>query len=137
VRRTAQTIAEQQARDPQTSGERSASKPVNKAGNQRGMHPNSLAAIREHVFPAGTSGNPGGRTKDVASALARKIIEDSIEESYEGFRRKLASGDAYAFSVLSDRGFGKLKQGIIHTGDDEGGPINANITVRFVKPDGQ
>jgi hypothetical protein len=135
MKRTAQMIAEQQARDPQTATEDSAEpRQVNRSGNQRGLHPNSLAAIREHVFPAGTSGNPGGRTKDVASALARKIIEDSIEESYEGFRRKLGAGDAYAFSVLSDRGYGKLKQGIIHTGDEDGGPVKTHITVEFVEP---
>lgn len=101
------------------------------------MHPKSLENLKAHEFAKGISGNPSGRPKDVASALSRLVIEENIEAAFAGFAKKLAAGDAYTFSVLSDRGYGKLKQGIIHTGDEEGGPINANITVRFVTPGGE
>lgn len=80
------------------------------------------------------SGNPTGRPKDVASAFSRLVIEENIEQAFDGFSKKLAAGDAYAFSVLSDRGYGKLKQGIIHTGDEDGGPVRQSITVEFVEP---
>jgi hypothetical protein len=102
---------------------------------KRGAHPNSLKNLKMYV--KGQSGNPGGRPKDVAGAFARLVIEETLEESYAGFAEQLAKGNAYAFSVLSDRGYGKLKQGIVHTGDEDGGPVKTHLTVEFVEPDGK
>jgi len=136
MKRTAQMIAENQARQSLLT-EKNAARSVNKSGNRRGTNPNSIANLKAHQFAKGISGNPSGRPKDVASALSRLLIEENIEQAFAGFSSKLAAGDAYAFSVLADRGYGKLKQGIIHTGDDEGGPIKASIKVEFVNPDGE
>jgi hypothetical protein len=95
------------------------------------MHPNSLKNLVKPWQP-GQSGNPAGRAKDRAAEIARQVLENNGEEIYRALAAKLLQGDAYAFSVLSDRGYGKLKQGIIHTGDEDGGPINTSIAVRFV-----
>jgi len=49
--------------------------------------------------------------------------------------QQLGKGNAYAFSVLADRAYGKVKetQRVEHTAAD-GAPLE--ITIRIVKPDG-
>lgn len=81
-------------------------------------NPNSLKNLIPYV--KGQSGNPGGRPKnDVAAEIARAIFENDSEAIYRAFAKGLRSGNAYAFSVLADRGFGKLKEKVEHTGDAE------------------
>lgn len=122
--KTAQTIAANTERQSVES----LSKP------KRKIHPNSLANLVAPWQP-GQSGNPAGRPKDVAGEISRAAFENNRENIYQAVAEKLLSGDAYAFSVHSDRGYGKLKQGIIHAGDEDGGPINTSIRVEFVQPD--
>ncbi len=98
------------------------------------MHARSLANLIAPWKP-GESGNPKGRPKDTAADISRAVFENNREEIYKAVAAKLLAGDAYAFSVHSDRAYGKLKQGIIHTGDDEGGPIQTAVQVSFVTPD--
>jgi hypothetical protein len=101
---------------------------------KRGKHPNSQANL---VAPWTTETAPKspGRPKDTAADIARKAFDNNQQAIYEAYAKKLMSGDSYAFSVLSDRAFGKLKQGFVHTGDEDGGPINTSIKVEFVKPE--
>lgn len=117
--KTAQTIEQQKAE--KDAGE----KP------KRGHHPNSKANL---VAPwtSETAPKSPGRPKDTAADIARKAFENNQKAIYEAYSQKLMSGDSYAFAVLSDRAFGKMKQGIIHTGDEDGGPINACLKVEFV-----
>ena len=124
--RNAQTIAEQKARGTESESE---------AAPKRGRNPNSLANLVAPWKP-GQSGNPTGKRPDKAAEIARKVLESNEEQVYKALAAKLFQGDAYAFSVLADRGYGKLKQTQVHTGDEDGGPINANLTVTFVKPEG-
>lgn len=125
--RTAQTIEQAKAQKAENPSD---SKP------KRKMNPNSLANL---VAPwtAETHPKSPGRPKDRAAELSRKVIEQNEEQIYKGLAAKAMTGDAYAFSVLADRGYGKLKQGIVHTGDEEGGPINSCIRIEFVKPEGE
>jgi hypothetical protein len=59
----------------------------------------------------GVSGNPGGRPKhDLASEIARALFEQDAQAIFEAFRKVLRKGSPYAFQVLSDRAFGKLKE---------------------------
>lgn len=126
--RTAQTIAAQGERNTDGKSEKSPS-------GKRRPHPNSLANLVAPWKP-GECPNPGGRPKkDKAAEIARKVLESNEEQVYKALSAKLFQGDAYAFSVLADRGYGKLKQTQVHTGDEDGGPINANLTVTFVKPE--
>lgn len=97
------------------------------------MNPRSLANL---VAPWTSETRPvsPGRPRDRAAEIARKVLENNEAEIYRALGAKLLQGDAYAFSVLADRGYGKLKQGIVHTGDEEGGPIQSCIEVKFVAP---
>lgn len=101
---------------------------------RRGENPKSLANL---VAPwtAETHPKSPGRPKDTAADIARKAFENNQQAIYEAYSKKLMAGDSYAFSVLSDRGFGKMKQGIVHTGDEEGGPIVNCLKIEFVEPD--
>lgn len=125
--RTAQLIAEQGAR----------TEPKSASAPKRKMHPNSLKNLVAPWEP-GHSGNPeGGRRRDVAAEISRAIIENNRKAIYEAGAAKLMAGDSYAYSVHADRAYGKMKQGIIHTGDEDGGPIKTSIKVEFVEPDGK
>ena len=120
--KTAQTIEQHKAE--QTSGEK-----PSKA--KRKMHPNSLANLVAPWTPETRPQSPG-RPRDVAGDISRAAFENNQKEIYKAVAAKLIAGDAYTFSVHSDRAYGKLKQGIIHTGDEEGGPIRASLKVEFV-----
>lgn len=68
-------------------------------------------AIKPYQWVKGVSGNPGGRSRgDRAAELAREILEANPEAYYRGFAEQLSKGNAYAFGVLADRAFGKLKE---------------------------
>jgi hypothetical protein len=126
VHRTAQTIAESQASKPENQSDE-------KPKFKRGSHPKSLANLVAPWTPETRPQSPG-RPRDVAGEISRAAIENNREAIYQAVTEKLLAGDAYAFSVHSDRGYGKLKQGIIHQGDEDGGPVKTHITVEFVEP---
>lgn len=110
MRKTAQTIEET---NEQIGSHSSA--PTKRKGHR---HPNSLKNLIPYV--PGQSGNPSGRVKnDIAAEIARAIFENDSEAIYKAFAKGLRSGNAYAFSVLADRGFGKLKEKVEHSGDSE------------------
>lgn len=99
------------------------------------MNPNSLRNLVAPWKP-GESANPGGKPGyDIAALICRRAFEGNVEEIYKGIAAKLVAGEPYAIQVAADRGFGKLKQGIIHQGDEDGGPIQASIKVEFVNAD--
>ena len=103
--KTAQTIA-------QNAELRSGEKPKPK----RRMHPNSLANL---VAPWTADNHPhGGRPKDVAGQISRAAFENNREAIYKAVAAKLLAGDAYAFSVHSDRGYGKMPQHVQVTNTD-------------------
>jgi hypothetical protein len=39
-----------------------------------------------------------------------RVLEDNAELAYEGLTKAVRDGNAYAFQVLADRGYGKLKE---------------------------
>jgi hypothetical protein len=54
---------------------------------------------------------PGGRPKvDLAAEIARALFEQDGEAIFAAFKKVLRKGSPYAFQVLSDRAFGKLKE---------------------------
>lgn len=97
------------------------------------------------AFPAGVSGNPGGRPK---SKLFREalllVLNEEIDDCGTNKKklRKLAevlvgegiSGDVSAANAVMDRVDGKVPQAQIHQGDEDGGPVNHAVSVTFHKP---
>ena len=109
--RTADQIEEQNAAKQSLGSARK------KSG--RGSHPNSRANLKLHAYVKGQSGNPGGKPKhDVPAGIARAIFEQNEEAVYKAMAKSLLSGSAYVFKELSERGYGKLKETIEHSGDD-------------------
>lgn len=100
------------------------------------MNPKSLANL---VAPWTSENKPKspGRPRDTAADISRKAFENNQAAIYQAVTEKLLAGDAYAFSVHADRGYGKLKQVNVHQGDEDGGPINACIQVEFIKPNSE
>jgi hypothetical protein len=135
MKRTAQKIEE--AKEAKASETETPEPKRNKRGNLRGMHPNTLAAARRNKgphFPKGVSGNPGGLPGvDMAALIARRTFEQDSESVAEGMAAQLRKGNAYAFSVLADRGYGKVKEKHEVTGAD-GDPLA--ITIKLVKTNG-
>lgn len=71
-----------------------------------------------YKWKPGQSGNPGGRPKkDKASDISVKIFEENAEQIEKAMLAALKKGDARVFQVLADRGYGKLKEAIEHSGD--------------------
>jgi hypothetical protein len=117
--RTAQTIAEQQ--EVSHSSDRSTKRRTQ-------TNPNSLRNLKP--FVKGQSGNPGGKPKnDLAKEIAQAIFENDADAIYRAYAKALRAGNAYAFTVLADRAFGKLKEVKELTGTD-GAPLD--VKVRFV-----
>jgi len=126
MKRTAKTIAEKKSAKESGAGSR------NKAGNKRGMHPNSQKQLQPKPWPKGKSGNPSGKPGfDIAAFIARQVFKLNAKEIYEGMAKALMEGGGYNFSVLSDRAFGKMKTTTEISGED-GEPIR--ILVKVVKP---
>ncbi len=120
MRKTAQFIEERKAAITLKPKRKPRGRPFQK-GNKFGPR-----------FKKGQSGNPGGKPGvDLASVAARILFEQSpgkLPNIPKGF-------NAYGFSVLADRAYGKVKDKseVAVTGSN-GGPLE--ITVKLVKADG-
>lgn len=110
-----------------------ASASANSAG--KGAKRENTQLIRHKLTPAmearkwkpGQSGNPGGRPKrDLAAEIARAVFEQDPAKLIAVFTKKLRKGDAKAFGILAERGYGKTPQPV-----NVDGEIENNVTVRF------
>jgi hypothetical protein len=76
-----------------------------------GNHPNSRKQLRPKPWPKGVSGNPGGQPgTDVAAKISRQIFELNEAEVYQGLAAEVIAGKPYAFDVLANRAYGKVKE---------------------------
>lgn len=91
--------------------------------------------VRGRPFVKGQSGNPGGRTKEMAWLRdeARKLAAKSLAALADVLDTGTGSERVSAARELLDRGFGKATQ--IIAGDPDGEPVNLALTVRFVRPE--
>lgn len=83
--------------------------------NPQNTQENKQQTRGERIAPwrwkPGQSGNPGGRPKnDMAQEIARAVFEKNPEIIYKAYAKALAKGQAFAFQVISDRAYGKLKE---------------------------
>lgn len=60
----------------------------------------------------------------------RKALRDVAKKLIE----KASGGDMQAIQELANRTDGKVAQQVIHTGDEEGGPIAARVEMVIVDP---
>lgn len=125
--RTAQTIAAHgTAKSPKKT-------PGASSGKKRPYPTEKSLANLITPWQPGKSGNPGGRPKnDTASEIAKAIFENNPELIYTAFSKALQSGNAYAFQVIADRAFGKMKDTTALVGG-EGDPIKQEVVVTFIK----
>ena len=100
--------------------------------------PETAGKQRGRPFPPGVSGNPNGRppkgysiTEMMKEMLANKPeVKAAIGAQIAA---KAMEGDATAVKLLWNYMDGMPSQGVELSGPD-GGPIDANLTVSFVKP---
>lgn len=88
-------------------------------------------------FKKGQSGNPNGRPKKLPEL--DKLLADVLGEEKDGItaaeailkalRAKAAKGDIRAAEVLLDRGYGKARQAVEHSGSLTTTPPVVNIQV--------
>ena len=86
----------------------------------------------ESRFKCGQSGNPGGLPgTDLAALYARRFFERHPEGISRELAHELKGFNAYAFSILADRAYGKVaeKRQVEHTSAD-GAPLK--IVVELV-----
>ena len=74
-------------------------------------------------FPKGKSGNPGGRAKKTAEvleveALAKTLSPEAIQKLADWMRSDNPKASVSACNAILDRGHGKPKQAMEHTGPD-------------------
>jgi len=82
---------------------------------------------KEHRFKKGQSGNPKGRPKKLPEI--DKLLADVLGEEDEGgtaaltilkkLRQKASAGNLRAAEILLDRAYGKPRQSIDHTTDNQ------------------
>lgn len=84
---------------------------------------------------------PGaGRKKGAASiiaegirALIAKKFQEEIEPIVDKAIKQAKRGDRYARDWLTENSIGRAPQALIHTGDEDGGPIKVDITAPLKK----
>jgi hypothetical protein len=108
--KTAATIEAQEERKKVEKNSRAGS--ANSApGSAKYDHRQDAERLKPYQFKPGQSGNPSGRpAHDVASEIAQALFTNNPDVIYEAFLRVLKKGSPYAYQVLSDRAFGKLKE---------------------------
>jgi hypothetical protein len=120
--KTAESIEAQEerkaARDsgdqPHSSREHHSSRELTQPVTQKSRR-GDASRIAAWRWQPGKSANPGGVPKhDVAKEIAKAIFLNNPEMIYKAYSKMLRRGNAYAFQVLADRAFGKLKESIRH-----------------------
>ena len=115
--KTAQSIEKAEERKKQLAALQRPDGSYPNGKNPASHTPRGFTNHAKHVNPAlwkpGQSGNPSGRIsdkKDIAKQIARAVFENNQEELYKAFASAALKGNAYAFSQLADRAYGKLKE---------------------------
>src|SRR5271170_863410 len=87
--------------------------------NKRGTHPNSLKNLVAPWKPGDVPNPTGKNGHDLAREIAQAVFSENPERIYQAMSKALFKGNAYAFTQLAERGFGKLKETVAHGLDDD------------------
>ena len=79
--------------------------------NQQGKHPNSLKALKEHQFKAGSSGNPTGAKPSYKKL--KKILQEIGEEQVSVVVPPDVNSDDYLFDKVTIKEIGTRKQVVL------------------------
>jgi hypothetical protein len=118
MRKTAAFIEQRKAAVDAEGGAPKRKQPINRLTGKP-CHPNSLANLRPAPpFPKGVSGNPGGLPGCDVAALAAREFFARHPTITAATVKELRGLNAYAWSQLADRAFGKVveKQLIVSSG---------------------
>jgi hypothetical protein len=116
----------------QSAKESAENKPKIKSDKRKGN--GDGARIKPWQWKPGQSGNPGGRpTNDVAKEIAQAVFSENPELIHKAMTKALMKGSAFAYQVLSDRAYGKLKERLEVSADDSLASAIANARKRAGK----
>ena len=79
--------------------------------NQQGKHPNSLKALKEHQFKAGSSGNPPGAKPSYKKL--KKILQEIGDEQVSVVVPPDVGSDDYLFDKITMKDIGTRKQVVL------------------------
>ena len=79
--------------------------------NQQGKHPNSLKALKEHQFKAGSSGNPTGAKPSYKKL--KKILQEIGEEQVSVVVPPDVGSDVYLFDKITRKDIGTRKEVVL------------------------
>lgn len=84
-----------------------------------------------------------GRRQEKPFADALRMELKAVGEDHKALRMiaqklidKASGGDLAAIQELANRTDGKVAQQLIHTGDEEGGPVQSRVEMVIVDPQG-
>ena len=112
--KTAESIeAQEERKQARDNGDKAENSPVFTQPITPKKQRGDASRIAAWRWQKGKSANPGGVPKhDIAKEIAQAIFLNNPEMIYKAYSKMLRKGNAYAFQVLSDRAFGKLKETI-------------------------
>jgi hypothetical protein len=110
--KTSQSIEEQEQRKlARENGDGRDFSPANTPPVRQKLKQRDASRISAWRWKPGQSGNPSGRPRhDLAAEIAKAIFENNPELIYKAYAKAVAKGNAYAYQVLADRAYGKLKE---------------------------
>ena len=79
--------------------------------NQQGKHPNSLKALKEHQFKAGSSGNPTGAKPSYKKL--KKILQELGDEQVSVIVQPDVNSDDYLFDKTTTKEIGTRKEVVL------------------------
>ena len=79
--------------------------------NQQGKHPNSLKALKEHQFKAGSSGNPTGAKPSYKKL--KKILQELGYEQVSVIVQPDVNSDDYLFDKTTTKEIGTRKEVVL------------------------
>jgi hypothetical protein len=100
---------------------------------------NTATKQRGRPFKKGQTGNPNGRprkTQDIREieALAKDLAPEAMGRLAEWMRSDNPKASVTACNTIIDRGYGKAKQALEHSGPDGGAIPLQFIELRAVEP---